>query len=74
MEEAMGGVPLMLIDLAGAVALLLWGVRMVQTGVQRAFGLGSGWPWPRRSATASTPSSPASASPPSCRAARRPDR
>lgn len=30
--------PLMLIDLAGAVALLLWGVRMVQTGVQRAFG------------------------------------
>jgi phosphate:Na+ symporter len=31
-------VPLMLVDLAGAVALLLWGVRMVQTGVQRAFG------------------------------------
>jgi phosphate:Na+ symporter len=30
--------PLMLLDLAGAVALLLWGVRMVQTGVQRAFG------------------------------------
>jgi phosphate:Na+ symporter len=29
---------LMLLDLAGAVALLLWGVRMVQTGVQRAFG------------------------------------
>ena len=29
---------LLLIDLAGAVALLLWGVRMVQTGVQRAFG------------------------------------
>ena len=29
---------LVLIDLAGAVALLLWGVRMVQTGVQRAFG------------------------------------
>ncbi|HJS85399.1 MAG TPA: Na/Pi cotransporter family protein [Acetobacteraceae bacterium] len=29
---------LTLIDLAGAVALLLWGVRMVQTGVQRAFG------------------------------------
>jgi phosphate:Na+ symporter len=28
----------MLVDLAGAVALLLWGVRMVQTGVQRAFG------------------------------------
>ena len=30
--------PLTLIDLAGAVALLLWGIRMVQTGVQRAFG------------------------------------
>lgn len=30
--------PLLLIELAGAVALLLWGVRMVQTGVQRAFG------------------------------------
>ena len=30
--------PLTLLNLAGAVALLLWGVRMVQTGVQRAFG------------------------------------
>lgn len=30
--------PLTLISLAGAVALLLWGVHMVQTGVQRAFG------------------------------------
>jgi phosphate:Na+ symporter len=30
--------PLILIDLAGSVALLLWGVHMVQTGVQRAFG------------------------------------
>ncbi len=29
---------LTLLDLAGSVALLLWGVRMVQTGVQRAFG------------------------------------
>jgi phosphate:Na+ symporter len=27
-----------LLNLAGAVALLLWGVHMVQTGVQRAFG------------------------------------
>ncbi len=27
-----------LLDLAGAVALLLWGVRMVQTGIERAFG------------------------------------
>ena len=31
-------VPLTLVDLAGSVALLLWGVHMVQTGVQRAFG------------------------------------
>jgi phosphate:Na+ symporter len=30
--------PLTLIDLAGTVTLLLWGVRMVQTGIQRAFG------------------------------------
>ena len=30
--------PLTVIDLAGTVALLLWGVRMVQTGVQRGFG------------------------------------
>jgi phosphate:Na+ symporter len=29
---------LFFIDLAGAVALLLWGTHMVQTGVQRAFG------------------------------------
>src|SRR5438874_12818905 len=29
---------LTLIDLAGAVALLIWGVHMVQTGVSRAFG------------------------------------
>ncbi len=29
---------LALIDLAGAVALLLWGVHMVQTAIQRAFG------------------------------------
>jgi phosphate:Na+ symporter len=34
------GITLTLIDLAGAVALLLWGVHMVQTGVQRAFGAG----------------------------------
>jgi len=29
---------LTLIDLAGTVALLMWGVHMVQTGIQRAFG------------------------------------
>ena len=30
--------PLTIMNLAGTVALLLWGVRMVQTGIQRAFG------------------------------------
>ena len=29
---------LALIDLAGFVALLLWGLHMVQTGVMRAYG------------------------------------
>ena len=29
---------LLILDLAGAVALLLWGLHMVQTGIQRAFG------------------------------------
>ncbi|TBW41211.1 Na/Pi cotransporter family protein [Siculibacillus lacustris] len=28
----------LLVDLAGTVALLLWGIHMVQTGIQRAFG------------------------------------
>jgi len=32
------GTTLTLLNLAGSVALLLWGVHMVQTGVQRAFG------------------------------------
>jgi phosphate:Na+ symporter len=32
------GTTLTLIDLAGMVALLLWGVHMVQSGIQRAFG------------------------------------
>jgi len=32
------GFPMNLIDLAGFIALLLWGTHMVQTGVQRAFG------------------------------------
>ena len=31
-------VPAILLELAGSVALLLWGVHMVQTGVQRTFG------------------------------------
>ena len=29
---------LTLIDLAGSIALLLWGVHMVQSGIQRGFG------------------------------------
>ena len=61
--------PLTFLNLAGSVALLLWGVHMVQTGVQRAFGaklrnfLGRTLSKPFR------PSSPASASRRSCRAA-----
>jgi len=35
-EAAMG--TLLLLDLLGAVALLLWGLHMVQTGIMRAFG------------------------------------
>ena len=34
-----------LLDFAGYVALLLWGVHMVQTGVQRAFGAALALPW-----------------------------
>ena len=30
---------LTLVDLGGAIALLIWGVHMVQTGITRAFGL-----------------------------------
>ena len=66
-------VTLTLLDLAGSVALLLWGVHMVQTGVQRAFGarlrrvLGGRAAQPRHA-----PSWPGSASPPSCKAAPRP--
>ena len=30
--------PVTLIDLAGTISLLLWGVHMVQTGIQRGFG------------------------------------
>jgi phosphate:Na+ symporter len=30
--------PVTLLDLAGTIALLLWGVHMVQTGIQRSFG------------------------------------
>jgi phosphate:Na+ symporter len=30
--------PVTLIDLFGSVALMLWGMYMAQTGIQRAFG------------------------------------
>src|ERR1700760_3158527 len=30
--------PVTLVDLSGSIALLLWGMHMVQTGVQRTFG------------------------------------
>ena len=63
---------LTLIDLAGSIALLIWGVHMVQTGVTRAFG-----PHLRRMlsyalATGSRRSRPASGSRRSFRVARRP--
>ncbi len=51
--------PVTLIDLAGSVALLLWGVHMVQTGVQRAFGAAAARRRSaRRCATAPRPSWP----------------
>ena len=61
--------PVTVLDLAGSIALLLWGVRMVQTGVQRAFGarlrttLGTALRTPAKAFLA------ASASPPYCKAA-----
>lgn len=60
---------ILLINLAGAVALLLWGTHMVSSGVLRGFGtalrnwLAATW------ATAGWPCSPGSASPACCRAA-----
>ena len=62
-----------LIDLAGTVALLLWGVHMVQTGIQRAFGPSCALLLGRalRNRVQGVPRR-ASASPRSCRAAPRP--
>ena len=40
LEDQPTSITLTLLDLAGIIALLLWGVHMVQTGVQRAFGAG----------------------------------
>jgi phosphate:Na+ symporter len=63
---------LTLIDLAGSIALLLWGVHMVESGIQRAFG-----PHLRRFLGRTLGGrlrlfSPGSTSPPSCRAAPQP--
>ena len=46
---------LTLMDLAGAVALLIWGVHMVQTGITRAYGPSSGARWALRYATGLKP-------------------
>ena len=53
------GATLTLVDLAGAIALLIWGVHMVQTGITRAFGPSCGASSATRSATGSKPSWPA---------------
>ena len=42
------GATLTLFDLAGAVALLIWGVHMVQTGITRAMAPSSGACWAMR--------------------------
>ena len=63
---------MILLDLIGGVALLLWGLHMVQSGILRAFGadlrhfLGGALSNRLRAF------SPVSASPRSCKAARRP--
>ena len=53
--------PLTFLNLAGSVALLLWGVHMVQTGMQRAFGAKLRSFLGRALRNRSGPSSPASA-------------
>ena len=51
---------IVLLDLMGGVALLLWGLHMVQSGILRAFGSDLRRLLRRRSATASRPLPPAS--------------
>ena len=51
---------IVLLDLMGGVALLLWGLHMVLSGVLRAFGPDLRRPSARRWAIASAPSAPAS--------------
>ena len=43
------------LDLAGAIALFLLGIHMVQSGVQRAFGSDLDASWRTRSTTGSKP-------------------
>jgi phosphate:Na+ symporter len=62
---------LTLIDLAGSIALLFWGVDMVQSGVQRAFGPNLRRILGTALATGSRRSSPTSGSQRYCRAAPR---
>jgi hypothetical protein len=64
---------LVLLDLLGGVALLLWGLHMVLSGVLRAFGSNLRRFSAKLSATASPLLAPASSLPRSCGAARRPD-
>jgi phosphate:Na+ symporter len=58
-----------LVNLAGSVALLLWGVHMVQTGVQRALGARLRWLLGIALRIAFRRCWQASASPPFCKAA-----
>ena len=63
---------LTLMDFAGPVALLIWGVHMVQTGITRAFGPQLRCIRGYALGTGSKPSLQASAEPRRCRAARQP--
>ncbi len=61
-----------LFDLVGGIALLLWGLHMVQSGILRAFGADLRRVLGARCAIGSQPSSPASAPLLYCKAAPRP--
>ena len=61
----------LLLELAGEAALLLWGLHMVQSGVQRAFGSRLQQRLGVALGGRAGPSWPGSASPPPCRAAPR---
>ncbi|MCS5969498.1 hypothetical protein LNP26_27695 [Klebsiella variicola subsp. variicola] len=61
----------LLIHLAGAIALLLWGSHMISTALQRGFGTPLRNWMGRHLLTAGPPCSPALALPAFCKAARR---